>query len=101
MNNLYTVEEFRQKIAEGSDLLPYSDEELKEINETLDHFESINETHAQEIQTAKDETAKKWRVKMQERFQDIQMPDNAVNEDEEPEEEITITLDDIFKWKEL
>lgn len=97
---MYTVEEFKQKIAEGSELLPYNDVELKEINETLDHFASINETHTQEIQNAKEETAKKWRIKMQERFQDIQ-PDNDIDEVEEPEEEQPITLDDIFKWKEL
>lgn len=97
---MYTVEEFKQKIAEGSELLPYSDEELKEINETLDHFASINETHTQEIQTAKEETAKKWRIKMQERFQDIPS-DNDIDEVEEPEEEQPITLDDIFKWRKL
>lgn len=98
---MYTIEEFKQKIEEGSELLPYSDVELKEINETLDHYASINETHVQEIQAAKDETAKKWRMKMQERFQDVPPPDNDIDEEEEPEEEKPITLEDIFKWKEL
>lgn len=100
---MYTVEEFKQKISDGSELLPYSDEEIKEFNETLDYFDSINEKHEKEIKAAKDETAKKWREKMQERFQDIPPDDNDMDDNDldDNEEDKPFTLDDLYKWKEL